>query len=50
MKGGKAKEDVHMNKMRNFRCDYIEDALLISAVVIISVGLYLAAAYLMVVI
>jgi hypothetical protein len=43
--------DTHMNKMmRSFRSDYVEDALLITAVIIIAFGLYLAAAYLLVVI
>ena len=39
-----------MNKMRSIRSDYIEDALLITAVSIVFLGLYLAAAYLLVVI
>jgi hypothetical protein len=38
----------HMNKMRSFRSDYVEDAFLITAVIIISLGLYLAAAYLVI--
>ena len=42
--------DTHMNKMRSIRSDYIEDALLITAVSIVFLGLYLAAAYLLVVI
>jgi hypothetical protein len=38
-----------MNKMmRSFRSDYVEDALLITAVIIIALGLYLAAAYLLI--
>ena len=38
-----------MNKlMRSFRADYVEDALLITTVIIISLALYLAAAYLMI--
>lgn len=40
-----------MNKMlRSFQSDYVEDALLIAAVIIIALGLYLAAAYLLIVI
>jgi hypothetical protein len=37
-----------MKKMRSLRSDYIEDALLISAVIIIALGLYLAVAYLLI--
>jgi len=38
-----------MNKMmRNFRCDYVEDALLVTLVIIIVVTLYLAAVYLLI--
>ena len=40
-----------MNKMlRHLQSDYVEDALLITAVIIIALGLYLAAAYLLIVI
>jgi hypothetical protein len=42
--------EIHMNKMSSFRSDYVEDALLITAVIIIAFGLYLAAAYLLIVI
>jgi membrane-anchored glycerophosphoryl diester phosphodiesterase (GDPDase) len=41
--------DTHMNKMmRNFRSDYVEDALLVTLVIIIVVALYLAAVYLLI--
>ena len=39
-----------MNKIGSFRSDYVEDALLITAVIIIAFALYLAAAYLFIVI
>jgi hypothetical protein len=42
--------EIHMNKMSSFRSEYVEDALLITAVIIIAFGLYLAAAYLLIVI
>jgi hypothetical protein len=40
--------DTHMNKMRSFRWNYVEDALLVTFVIIIVLGLYLAAAYLLI--
>ena len=41
--------DIHMNKlMRSFRSDYVEDALLVTVVIIIVLGLYLAAVYLVI--
>ena len=42
--------EIHMNKMSSSRSEYVEDALLITAVIIIALGLYLAAAYLLIVI
>jgi hypothetical protein len=48
--GEASMEDTHMNKMRSFRPNYVEDALLFGLVIIIVLGLYLAAAYLMVLI
>jgi hypothetical protein len=48
--GEKGIMEIHMNKMSSFRSEYVEDALLITAVIIIAFGLYLAAAYLLIVI
>ena len=36
-----------MNKLRSFQANYLEDALLVTLVIIIVLGLYLAAAYLL---
>ena len=42
--------DTHMNRMRNFRSDYFEDALVITAVIIIVLALYLGAVYFLILI
>lgn len=38
--------DIHMIKLRNFWSNYGEDTLLVSATMIVTVGLYLLVAYL----
>ena len=46
---GELNGDTHMNKMiRNFRSEYVEDALLVTLVILIVVALYLAALYLLI--
>jgi hypothetical protein len=37
-----------MNKMRGFRSDYVQDALLVTVVIIVVLGLYLGAVYLVI--
>ena len=41
-----APEDIHMIRLRNFWSNYGEDTLLVSATMIVSLGLYLLVAYL----